>query len=158
MIERAPWVQYRDRDRKDGEKEPTFTVRCNDEELAMLDSSKKILRQPKARIIEIADKKPSKTKSVLRALREEPTPLEDATLSVAPWYPQGLDVVLWCHTDAFTPEEYLYEFGDGQKLTLAADNVYHTFPAEGEYEVTCTPKKGELLAKATLMVDVQVEE
>jgi PKD repeat protein len=59
-----------------------------------------------------------------------PTPV----VSVAPWYPQGLHVVLRC--DA--PLPHVWEFGDGARLRLWRSDVYHVFPSAGTYAVTCS--------------------
>jgi len=90
---------------------------------------------------------------IVGGIPEVPTELSDVELSVAPWFPQGLDVVFNCDA-GFDAEEYLFEFGDGSSLKVDFDNVYHTFPASGGYEVTCTAKKGEMVGKDSLFVEV----
>jgi len=87
---------------------------------------------------------------------EVPTVLEDATLSVAPWYPQGLNYIFQCDVNGFTAATYSWDFGDGQKMMdVSNSNVWHTFSASGPYNVECTAKDstGAHLAKSTLTVN-----
>lgn len=92
---------------------------------------------------------------IIRGIPEEPTPIHEADLSIAAWFPQGTNYVFVCETSAFDAEEYLFEFGDGEKLSLARNDVWHTYTAPGEYDVACTAKNGEMLAKDSMTIVVE---
>jgi len=87
---------------------------------------------------------------------EVPTVVENATLSIAPWYPQGLNYIFRCDVNGFTAATYSWDFGDGQKMMdVANSNVWHTFSASGPYIVECAAKDstGAHLAKSTLNIN-----
>ena len=90
---------------------------------------------------------------------EYPTDLLDATVAVAPYYPQGMNYVFTCDTDAFTPASYTWMFGDGQQLVdVTNSDVWHTYDVAGNYTIECDVKDsdGSQLAKGFLNVSAIV--
>lgn len=83
------------------------------------------------------------------------TPAAEISLDMNPWFPQGLNAVLECNTEGFTPTSYDWEFDDGSKLVdITNDNVWHTFPSAGTYEVSCTASDGVTTLTDTRSVTV----
>ncbi|MFW5746800.1 MAG: PKD domain-containing protein, partial [Nanoarchaeota archaeon] len=81
---------------------------------------------------------------------------------VAPWYPQQAGdmyhYVLICDKEA---DSYDWEFGDGTKLfDLPSADVFHTYPAGEEFDVTCVAKTDgeEYVGHRELMVPDAVDE
>jgi hypothetical protein len=69
-----------------------------------------------------------------------PVPSFTTTLSVAPFYPQGLNVVYLCSpTGGSGQYTYTYLFGDGQNTPpgYTQNSNYHTYASHGTYVVGC---------------------
>lgn len=78
-----------------------------------------------------------------------------ADLFVAPFFPQDNNYVLVCDVDGFTPSEYDWHFGDGQKLLSVSNmDVYHTYLENGVYDAMCVGRYGEQEAVGNLEIDV----
>jgi plastocyanin len=82
------------------------------------------------------------------------TTTASVSLAVAAAFPQGNNVVLVCSAEGFAPTSYSWEFGDSQMQTTATDNVYHTYPGEGEYEAACTATYGNITRDDNLVVTI----
>ncbi len=79
-----------------------------------------------------------------------------ATLAFAPWFPQGLNAVLVCTADGFTPTAYEFVFGDGTRgpSDYAQNNMWHTYAAPGSYAASCVARNGATSATGNLQVVV----
>jgi PKD repeat protein len=94
---------------------------------------------------------------IVKGITEQPTQVLTATVTVAPYFPQGMNYIFLCGTSAFSASTYTWDFGDGQKLLdVSNNNVWHTYSTPGTYNVKCDAKNslGTQLAKGTLTVTV----
>ncbi len=78
-----------------------------------------------------------------------------ASVAIAPYFPQGSNYVFLCEASGLNATSYDWTFGDGSKLLgRATKDVYHTFPAAGDYAVSCVAHDGATSAQCTLGVTV----
>jgi hypothetical protein len=85
------------------------------------------------------------------ALEVTPVAVHEASLLIAPWFPQGLNYVFICQND-LENAVYDWDFGDGQKLVgVTNKNVWHTFSSI-EGTVSCTARNEIAHASATLVL------
>jgi hypothetical protein len=83
-----------------------------------------------------------------------PSTNNSVSLSIAPWYPQGNNYIFVCAAQGFTPTSYDWSFGDGQTMyNYGQNNVYHTYPGSGTYNVQCTAK-GTQAKSASLQISI----
>jgi len=93
----------------------------------------------------------------VKGTQEQPTQVLNASVSIAPYFPQGMNYIFLCGTNAFSASTYTWDFGDGQKLfDVSNNNVWHTYSTRGTYTVKCDAKDstGTQLAKGVLTVTV----
>jgi hypothetical protein len=76
-------------------------------------------------------------------------------LSIAPWFPQNKSYVFVCDVSGFTPTSYNWYFGDGQyQFNSPNQDVWHTYAANGTYNVSCTATNGTVTDSDTLQITV----
>ncbi len=78
----------------------------------------------------------------------------NVTLTIAPWFPQGRNVVLVCTAQNAT--QYDFYFGDGnQQLNYNQNNVWKTYAAAGTYNASCRARNaGGTVGTGSLLVTV----
>jgi hypothetical protein len=73
-------------------------------------------------------------------------------IRIAPWYPKGTHYVFFCDAQGFTPTNYSWYFGDGQKLLqIKNSNVYHIY-TPGTYDLQCMAHAPGLSHAAAMQV------
>jgi hypothetical protein len=78
-----------------------------------------------------------------------------ASLSVAPWFPQGRNYVFLCNATGFVPKWYDFDFGDGNKNAWRTQSdVYYTYPTAGTRTVTCTARDDTKSVSSSIVVTV----
>jgi len=89
-------------------------------------------------------------------LEELPPPGETlVNLTIAPWFPQGMNYVFICDATGFIPISYDWFFGDGQKqLNSPHGDVWHTYTLPGDYTVMCIATDGIVTESDTLNIIV----
>lgn len=88
---------------------------------------------------------------------DEPPVNGSASIAVKDFYPQTGAYVFECNTPGFTPASFSWFYGDGMKgLEIPNQNVFHTYLANGGYNVICRAHDaaGNVVRDASLDVSI----
>jgi predicted flap endonuclease-1-like 5' DNA nuclease len=80
---------------------------------------------------------------------------DTTTVYVSSSFMEDFNAVFVCHSEGFTPTKYSWDFGDGSPVVVRSVNdVYHSFPANGTYTVTCTASNSAAQETGGLTINV----
>ncbi len=80
-----------------------------------------------------------------------------ASITIDPLFPQDQNYVFDCQANGFNATNYSWNFGDGTTdNNRPVIDVYHTFPGNGTFNVTCTATNGSASAQGSTVVHVNI--